>query len=332
VIRVAGLLLTVFATLATGCASTTPPAVALGTRPVEEDPLALLPGGADLILDIDVTQLKGWSPARRFLTLLPPATQERIAHLGFDPLDDVEQLWAAVTQLGTPEAHATLILKGALDPARVRAGLGAPGEVKDTDWHGTQLSEGPAGAFARLTPKLFVTGSATDVRRAIDLRAGDGDSVRTSSSDRLLRAAFVRAPTAKLGRPAVMAAVIPPPALREDLKKQQLPGSQFDWLAASLAVGDGFDVGAIASVKGPLEAQQLVGEANTRKAEFANSFTVRLLGLKPYIDPIQVKAKESEVHFGYWLAAPQVEALLSRLESMQSVTRQKSGAKPSIDQ
>lgn len=311
-------------TLLTSCAPAANPAN-VGTRPVEEDPVALLPAGADLLLDVDVTQLRSWSPARRFLALLPPATQERIAHLGFDPLDDVEQLWAGVVGLGTPEAHATLIVRAALDAARVRAALGPAGAVKDADWHGTPVSEGTTGAFAQLAPRLFVLGAPADVRRAIDLRGGEGDSVRSSAADRMLRAAFARAPTAKVGRPAVMAAVIPPPPLRKQLEKEALPGAQFEWLAASLAVGDGFDVGAIASVKGPAEAQQIVGETKTRLAELSGSLTIRLLGLRPYIDPIVVKAREAEVHFGYWLGAVPVEQLLSRLESMQAVTRSKPG-------
>jgi hypothetical protein len=307
----------------TACA--TPAATAVGTRPLEEDPVALLPGGADLLLDVDVTQLRSWAPARRFLALLPAETQQRIARLGFDPLDDVEQLWAAVAQIATPEVHATLIVRGTIDAARARAALGPPGQVTDTDWHGTQISEGPDGAFAPLTPKLFVLGAPADVRRAVDLRGGEGESLRSSSGDRMLRASFQRAPTAKVGRPAVMASLVPPPALREQLKRERLPGAQFEWVALSLAVGDGFDVGGVAMLRGPVEAQQLVGETKTQLAQFAASPTVRLLGVRPFLDPIAMVARDAEVHFAYRLTAPPVEQLLARLESMQAFTRRAKG-------
>jgi len=292
-------------------------------RPPDEDPIALLPSGADLIADLDVEQLRRWPATRRLMRLLPPMQQERLSKLGFDPLADVDNLYATVSGLGSAKPTSVLVLKGELDLDKLRAALGPPSEVAAAEYREVAIAEGPDGAMARIAPKLVVLGSRADVRRVIDLSRGEGECVRVAAGDRLVARAFARAPTAKQGRPALMLGLVPPAALRDQLKREGLPGTEIEWLALSLAVGDGFDVGGMAGLAGPAEAESLAQSARAQLSEFAGRLAVRALGLKPFLDPIVLKTRENEVHYAYRLAAPTVEQMLSRLEAVQQMAQRR---------
>ena len=62
------------------CVATTAARRARADRgPIDEDLLALLPSGADAVVDVDMEQLRSWPPARRFLELLPREARARLA-------------------------------------------------------------------------------------------------------------------------------------------------------------------------------------------------------------------------------------------------------------
>jgi hypothetical protein len=292
-------------------------------RPPDEDPIALLPSGADLIADLDVEQLRRWPATHRFLALLPPLAQDRIHKLGFDPLADVDNLYATVSGLGTANVQSVLVLRGELDLDKLRNALGPPSEVATADYRDVPVLEGPDGALARVTPRIVVMASRADVRRVIDLARGEGESVRVAAGDRLVARAFARAPTAKSGRPALMLGLVPPPPLRDQLKKEGLPGHEIEWLCLSLAVGDGFDVGGLAALQGPAEAESLASSARAQLADFGSRMAVRALGLKPFIDPVVLKTRENEVHYAYRLPRMMVEQMLSRLEEVQKMAQRR---------
>jgi hypothetical protein len=257
------------------------------------------------------------------LKLLPPLAQERIDKLGFDPLRDVDNLYATVSGLGGARTSSVMVLKGDFDLEKLRAALGPPSEVAAAEYREVALAEGPDGALARISPRLVVLGSRAAVRRVIDLSRGEGESVRVAAGDRLVAHAFARAPTAKQGRPAIMLGLVPPVELRDRLKKEGLPGYEIEWLALSLAVGDGFDVGGMAGMQGPAEAESLASAAHAQLADFSSRMAVRALGLKPYLDPVVLKTRGNEVHYAYRLPARTVDEMLARLEEVQQMAQRK---------
>ena len=291
-----------------GCAKVEAP-----IRPVGEDPVALLPSGADVIIDVDVDQLRGWADTRRFVALLPPVAHQRLAGLGFDPLDDVDAVWAAIYDLGRPNQRTLLLLKTELELDRFGKDLG--GEPQTVDHRGARLLEGTDRAVGRVTGKILALGPRAEVRRALDLARGDGESAR---GDKMLMAAWGRCPTAKVGRPAVLLALTMRETVKEELRRQDLPGVDTEWLALSFAVGDGFDVGAIAAARGPGEAKQMVQAGQRRKEEFARTRAAKLLGLRVYLDPLLMVARDNEVHLVYRLPGTTVDRMLSRLESLMA--------------
>jgi hypothetical protein len=282
-------------------------------RPIGEDPLALLPSGTDALVDIDVSQLRDWSPARRLLDLLPPSARADLAALGFDPLDDVDALWIALDRLGTPEQTATMLLETQLPVDKLRRALGpSPTTV---DWRGVPIFEGEGDrAIARITPKYVCIGSRANVRRVLDLARGEGSSLR---DDKRLMHAYGRAPTAKSGRAAIIAGVAFDDALRERLRKEDLPLAEAEELSLAFAVGDGFDLGAIAFFRGPAEAGDALKEGKRRLDAAMRSTAVRLLQLRPILEPIIFVQREYKVHLAYRLAGKPLDRMLTRVESLQ---------------
>jgi hypothetical protein len=306
---------------AAGCGGSIHPGPPATDRPVGEDLLALLPSGADAIVDVDVAQLDSWPTARRLLALLPPAGHARLQQLGDDPLARVGGLAVAVFKVGRPDAESATVARGTLDWDKLRAAF--TGGV-DAEYHGAAIVDGASDAMARITPTLFAFGSRASVRRVCDVAHKEDEGFRTAATDKRLRDALGRAPTAKLGRPAIMAAIVPTQPLREKLRAEKWDAAaDLDWLGVSFAVGDGFDVGIVAGAHGPLEAGALQKTMKQRATELKSQATVRLLGLVPYIEPLIVIAKESEVHVAYRLTEARVDQLVTRLEQMASFGRKK---------
>ena len=308
----------IFCALVAGC-GTASQAVVTPARPVGEDLIALLPSGADLLVDVDLEQFRGWAPARRFVDLLPEDARARFQRLGFDPLADADALVTAVAGLGTPEPQTTTLVRGDVDVKAARASLGEP--VSEADYHGTTIVEGPAGALARITPRVVAFGAPIDVRRVVDVAHSDSVSLRASPADRALLDAYARAPTARLGRPAVIAAALPTPILRERLRAEHLPGAELEWLAMSLAVGDGFDVVMVFGARGVPEAKALAGSMRESLQKFMGTTAVRLLGLRQFLEPIVIKPRESEVRLAARMSEGIVSQMLERLESVHAMQK-----------
>lgn len=304
--------------LAAGC--THVPGPPPTERPVGEDLLALLPSGADAILDVDMAQLDGWPTARRVLALVPDDGRAQLSRLGDDPLGQIGALVAVVDKAGTADATTTTVARGAFGWERLRATL--PDAV-ESDYHGAAILDGSDGnAIARVTPQVFAFGTRASVRRVLDVARKDDEGLRSSAVDKRLRDAFARAPTAKLGRPAVMAALVLTEPLRERLRAEKdWSAAELDWVAAAFAVGDGFDVGVVAGAHGPVEATTLAKMLKQRAGELKTNLTVRALGLQPYVDPFIVVARDNEVHVAYRLAGMRVDRLVSRLEQLRQGPR-----------
>ena len=294
-------------------------------RPIGEDLPALLPSGADAVFDVEVTQLDSWPTARRLVALMPAEGRARLQQLGDDPIAQVNALAVAVYKAATPESESVTLVRGALDWDKLKAAIagGVEGE-----YHGAALVDGTTEALARITPAVFAFGTRAGVRRVCDVAHREDEGFRTAALDKRLRDALGRAPTAKLGRPAIMAAAVPTQPLRERLRAEKWDSAaDLDWLALSFAVGDGFDVGIIAGAQGPTEAATLQKTMKQRAAELKAQATVRLLGLSPYVEPFVVVAKENEVHVAYRLPEVRVDRLVTRLEEMQSLGQHKAAQK-----
>ena len=295
-------------------------------RPIGEDVLALVPAGADVVVDLDVAQLDSWPTARRLLALLPAEGRARVAKLGDDPIAQLSAVAAGIYKAGTPESESVVVVRGTLAWDKLKATIDGG---SDSDYHGSAIVDGSTEALGRITPSVFAFGTRALVRRVCDVAQKNDDGFRTAGVDAKLRTALGHAPTAKLGRPALMAAMVPTQPLRERLRAEKWDAAaDLDWIAVSFAVGDGFDVGVVAGAQGPIEAETLQKMMKKRAGELKAQATVRLLGLGPYIDPFVVVAKDNEVHVAYRLGESRVDQLMTRLEQMSAFGRKKTAVQP----
>jgi hypothetical protein len=303
-----------------GCGPSLPRAQSATQRPIGEDLIDLLPSGPDAVVDVEVGQLDGWPTSRRLLALMPPEGRAQLDKLGDEPLSRIEAVAVGIYKAGTPEAQATVVARGALEWERLRARAGGV----PTEYHGATIVDGADGAVGRVTPRVFAFGTPSMVRRVLDVARRQDDSVRGATLDEPLRKALAKAPTAKLGRPALIAAIVPTEPVRELLRKADWrSAADLEWAALSFAVGSGFDVGVVAGARGEAEARTFSDTMKARAGELKSQVTVRLLGLVPYIDPFIVVAKNAEVHVAYRLGEARVDQLVTRLAQMQGLAKLK---------
>jgi hypothetical protein len=304
------------ALLLVGCAEGTPHVRTEEVRPVDEDQLALLPAGADAVLDVDLEQLRAWPAARRIYEVLPPDARAWLGQLGIDPWADLDGLVLALSQVGAAEPSSTLLVRGEIDVARAGRAIGGAA----VDYRGITIYEAER-AVARLSPRMTVFASPVDARRVIDLVRDKGESLRRA--DLALVSAFARAPSAKDGRPALIAGVVPSEPLRERLRADKLPGADYEWMTFVLAVGDGFDFEVIGKARGIAEAQTLALSAKKSIDELRARPAMRLLGLQPFLESIVVVQRGEEVRLVYRLPERRVDLMLSRIEQMMALAKKK---------
>jgi hypothetical protein len=297
-----------------GCA-TGPGVYASTVRPVDEDQLALLPAGADAVIDVDMEQLRTWAPARRFFSLLPKEGRDKLTQMGVDPWLDLDGIVMSLSALGSGQPQITMLLRGDLDADKVAGGL------TPSLYGNMKVWENEERAVGKLSPRMLVLGSPVDVRRVIDLVRGQGLSLRAAQRD--LVAAFSRAPSARSGRPAVIAAAAPSPLAREKLKDEQLPGAEYDWFTFVLAVGDGFDFEVIGKTPTENQARSLAAGARASLDQFRARPLVTLLGIGPYLSDIVIVDRGDEVRMVYRLAGRRVDHMLARLEQVMAAAAQK---------
>jgi hypothetical protein len=304
------------AALMASCASSTANRMP-EVRPIDEDQLALLPAGADGVIDIDMEQLRTWAPARRLFSMLPRDARQRLDEMGVDPWRDLDGLVMSLSGMGAQPAF-TMLLRGDLEVAKISAGL------TQVMYGESKLWENSERAVAKLSPRMLVMGSPVDVRRVVDLVRGQGQSLR--DAQRELVTAFGRAPSAKSGRPAVIAALAPSPALRERLKTDELPGGDYEWLNFVFAVGDGFELMMIGKAASAQVAASLTAQARASLDQLRERPLVRVLNIARFLSDITLcpGAKKclpfspDEVRMVYRLPGSLLDQMLGRVEQVMA--------------
>jgi hypothetical protein len=127
--------------LLTACGGPPKPKVLVRNSSAGEELLALLPAGADAVLEIDLARLRE-NPVLGPLLADIAATPR--GELGFAPLGDIDLLVAAAYQLGDADAVTVILLRGANLPADEAGPRVALGEALDAhtivsgpdDWRG----------------------------------------------------------------------------------------------------------------------------------------------------------------------------------------------------
>jgi hypothetical protein len=151
-----------------GCASS-PPAVRKESLPPGEL-FSLLPSGADMLGELDLSVLRAWPAGAKILSSAAPRFRELAAAFGFDLGTDVDQvlLWWSH---GAERRDHVIFAKGRFDRARILQGAWAQGGHVDV-YRGVEILSFRDRAAALLRPGVFVLGRADAVRSVIDVQVG----------------------------------------------------------------------------------------------------------------------------------------------------------------
>lgn len=292
-------------------------------RAPDDDLLALLPAGAEAVLDLETATLRTLPSANQLQAELPEGARA----LSPDPLRDLDAVAVAVRGLGTPQVEAVVVARGRPSWSRLSAWLLAQQpDAREVDYHGVPILEGAQGrAAAMLTPRTAVLGGRTAVRQAVDNLRGETRGLRGQSD---LTAALRRAPRAKEGRPAVLAALQPPGPLRERLREADLGelGADADYVALALAAGDGIDVGVVAGFRELAQARDVAGRIRDRVKALRARAVVKVLGLDAYLEPLVAvgamagpRRSDPEVHLAYRLSGEDLTGLVGKIEQIRAL-------------
>ncbi|MEO6952291.1 MAG: hypothetical protein ABI321_10795 [Polyangia bacterium] len=293
----------------TSCGGTLPASAV--PRPFGEDLIAIVPTGAELVIDVDVQQLRSWEAMSRVIALLPPAAQARLAKLGEHWENEIDGLVLASWR-GERGTDSVLLIRGDLDDAHLPALL--EGTAKRTTMSGKTLYETATESVLRLAPRVIVVASPVDVRRVADVVKGDLPDIRVASADKLLRAALARAPTAKSGRPAVIGAAVGGPLLTERMRGAGLPEHPPQWATFALAVGDGVDAVLGLGLATADDATGLRDNLEKALQDLRYRPVIRILHLEDLFN-LALKVKDKELRIAYRVSSAQLEAFLTRMDA-----------------
>ncbi len=293
-------------------------------RPLGEDLVALVPSGAELVLEVDVAQLRNWDETERILTLLPPVAQARLAKLGKHWINDIDAAAFAAWR-GERGSESLLLVRGDLDDKHLAALLES--EPTQTELAGRTLLEAGGEAVLRLGPRLSVWSSAVEVRRVAEVIRGDLEGIRDARADAPLREALAKAPSAKHGRPAVLGAGLGGPFLNERLEGAGISGRTPAWFAFALAVGDGLDAVLVLGQRSIDDARGLRDELDRNLRDLKQRPLVRLFHLEGAFDLV-FAVREKELRVAYRLPGSRLDAFLARMDEGRRALESMKPAKP----
>jgi len=299
------------ALLCAGCPSNDETLVYIGgqtvdAKTIDADPLAMLPGGALILGQLDAAAL--------FATSLGPAVGQIATNLlplgvesNFVPSRDVKRIYAATYSMQGADFCA--ILQGNFDETAIRRAAqrmaqtpsGVP--VVETHYAGNSLYTVSNIGFAVLTPSTILSGNETAMRRALD-------RLRLGKLDRSLPP-WMQELFATQGADFVLAADLSAENVIEAAAPQVpfLPGLRIVRVLGNFRPPGTNIVGALTYADNPSATQGV--QALNQLQQFGSFTTLlALLGFAPKIPPVTVAQQGRDVAFSVAVDSSTAVALL----------------------
>jgi hypothetical protein len=279
-------------------------------RPIGEDLMALVPSGAELVIDVDMLQLRTWDEIDRVLGLMPPAGRARLARLGPHWMNDLDALVLAAWRTEN-RTQTILLLRGELEDGKLSALL--DGEPQRGELEGRVMWQSGDEVALRIGKRLVAVASPVEVRRVAEILRGEAEGVRDARADRPLRSALGKAPSGRTGRPAVIGAAIAGALLTERFEAAGLAGRGPASAAFALALGDGLDAVLVLSLASSAEAVALHNELDRTLRDLRARPVVRMLGLQDAFELVSV-VRDQDLRIAYRLSGSRLARFLDRLD------------------
>jgi len=304
-----------------GCApGLTGPTVAPSTvrsAPEDSDLLGVIPGEAEVVLAIDVQQLR---QSRWTAEVL--AAHGRIADAttrGFDQVRDVDQMVLARLP-GAAGGSTVTVAQGRFDASPMVAAFRAarPGAAASS-FRGCPVQDADGEAMAFLTPRTMIAGSLAAVRAAIDASLGRAPAIRDQawfeeSTDELAAGRGRRA-----RGPAVLLAVRPGDEMRAALGRELPRADTLARVAARLDLGERLDLSAVGVAGSRADATELAVQLQHTVRSLRGRPSLAALGLGPVLDGVRLGVDGARVRAQVGLREDQREAIALRLAELAAL-------------
>jgi hypothetical protein len=293
-------------------------------RPIGEDLVALLPTGCELVVDVDLLQLRNWDEMERVLGLLPPTGRARLDRLGPHWMNELDGLALGMWRSDS-RTQSVLVLRGDLDDTKMAALLDSdatPGQLE-----GRAMWKSAEGVALRIGKRLIVVGAEVEARRVEEIVRGDAQGLRDTRADRAIREALAKAPSARSGRPAVIGGIIGGPLLNDRYEAAGFSGRGPGAAAFAVAVGDGIDAVLVLSLGSPAEASSLRADFERSLRELRARPIIRILGLQNAFDVATV-VREQDLRVAYRVPGDRLAGFLDRLDQAKKIYEANRAAPP----
>jgi hypothetical protein len=287
--------------LLVGCATppAPPPSAEFRTAPEDDDLLAAVPAEADVVLAVDLAQLRK-SPWTRELVVT--AAGARARRQGFDEATDVDRL--IVAQL--PGGASLSVVQGRFDRARVAAAFReGKGEVASDTFRDCPIWTSGVEAVAFLTRRTLLSGPLTAVRGAIDSALGRARDIRGEAWLRQTRQQGAGLPAAEI---AIKVSDEMRALIHEDLAEAEA----LEQVGGRLQLGGGLEISLKGATATGSQARSLAARLQETAGALSQRPSLTALGLAPVLARAQIAVKGTEIAAGLRLSESDRDDIAAR--------------------
>jgi len=280
---------------ASGCAelsTAAPPAEPLARQVLaDDDPWAMVPAEADLILWADLDKLRASPWTRDSFARVAP---QDVAGQGpaFEQTDKLDQILLAKLP-ALRDGASVLVGQGGFDREAMRRAF-AQEPVETSTYRGTEIHMRGEEALAFFGRRTVFSGLAVAVRAALDCNAGVARAVDSESWLRQLRGELDRDKGAAL--PVATLYVRLQPATREALLREMGEGGDLEEFGGRVDLDGDLHAHAIGVTRTPQQAQDLAARLSERVREARTRPIVAALALGSVLDSVRFSVAGTRVH------------------------------------
>jgi hypothetical protein len=280
------------------------------TAPEDEDLLAAVPAEAEVVLLVDLAQLRR-SPWTRELLAAGAAARAPGPDRGFDEAKDVDRLVLARLPRGSDEQSSVTLAQGRFDRKRVFAAF-RQGRTAVTggDFRGCALLSSGPEAIAFLTDRTVLSGEVPSVRASIDAALGRARDVR---GERWWREA--RQPSRSSSPPAVELAVQVTDPMRQGIHDELEEAEALERLGGRVDLGPRLDLTLTGVTASAPRARALAARLEQALAALQERPSVRALGLGEVLAGVRIDARGPAIGAELHLTEAQRDDIAARLSA-----------------
>jgi hypothetical protein len=304
-------------------------------EPRDQGLLRVVPAAAEVLLVVDLVQLRASPWTKDVLATAKEGRAERAAERGFDELAEVdEMLLASLPAAGAAPAEegaSLLVMRGRIDAGRALAAARARWpKAAETVFRGRTIVSHGNDAVAFAADGIFVSGPLPLVRSAIDCAAGKAPSVARSEWLEQLRGASRELHGRRSGAPAVELAVIVTPEIQQRIQSELGDGQDLRLFAARLDLRRSLDVAMVGTTGTRQQAEDMAARLTEAVRLVRSRKSMAALGLDVVLEHLQCSARGARVEGHLTVSEDQREVVGEKMKVVAQLIAQGAGTKAAV--